>query len=135
MKKVLPQTTHEDETINRLMNGLAEASEIPGILEAISDRYEPEEVASIATLLLQKELETLEWPPLSGAEVVLKALELAIPIEDLLSTSCTYLSLYFQELDDVLAKCRSLVNQGADSLFFARDLLVQRLESLEGVAK
>ncbi|XXF78054.1 hypothetical protein P2318_34165 [Myxococcaceae bacterium GXIMD 01537] len=63
-----------------------------------------------AEALLQKQLQTLDWPPVFGLSLAGWALELNILSAAFLETACVYLSLYYPELDGDIARCRDLLD-------------------------
>ncbi len=82
--------------------------------------------------LLRQEFNVLEWQPLFGVSVLEAALDVGRASASFLDAACTYVSLYFQELDDVISRCRELLALGdANSLEEVATLLRRGLDSLE----
>jgi hypothetical protein len=101
-------------------------------LETLQRLHGGPQAASLVESLLEDDLQTLEWQPAFGLSLIQWALTLAPPSERLLATACTWLSLYYQELDDVIARCRSLLDQrGAPSLAEAGRTLTEALRGLD----
>jgi hypothetical protein len=88
--------------------------------------------SAVTEELLRQELDTLEWQPTFGASVIDAALGVGCANASFLEAACTYLSLYFQELDSDISRCRTLLDRGdSDSVVEAAILLRRSLDSLE----
>ncbi|RDV39153.1 hypothetical protein DV096_00850 [Bradymonadaceae bacterium TMQ3] len=94
----------------------------------------PECASEVVSGLFVTEFKQLEWLPLDGARFALACVSLAIPTLTLLSSVCVYLSMYFQELDEDISRCRELIEEGSiDSLLQARRLLMASILRLDGL--
>lgn len=106
--------------------------ELPSGLRALAQAEGPDEACSAAEELLRQELNVLEWQPLFGASVVGAALEAGCTSAPFLEAACAYVSLYFQELDADISRCRELLAHGdPGSLGEAAALLRRSLDSLQ----
>ncbi|MCY1081041.1 hypothetical protein [Archangium lansingense] len=106
--------------------------ELPRGLRALAASEGTDAASAAAEELLRQELEVLEWPPLFGVSVLGAALASGCDRASFIEAACTYVSLYFQELDADISRCRELVARGESiSLGEAAALLRRSLDSLE----
>ncbi|WPB79529.1 hypothetical protein KYC5002_10280 [Archangium violaceum] len=107
-------------------------NDIPHGLRALAAAEGIDAVCAAAEELLRQELDVLEWQPLLGASIVSAALEAGCTAAPFLEAACTYVSLYFQELDEDVSRCRELLARGdTGSLGEAAALLRRSLGALE----
>jgi hypothetical protein len=106
--------------------------ELPSGLRALAASEGIDAASAAAEELLRQEFEILEWPPFFGASVLGAALEAGCASAAFLDAACAYVSLYFQELDADISRCRGLLARGDTiSLEEAAALLRRILGSLE----
>jgi len=107
-------------------------SEISAALQAMRAHKGRDGAAALATSILEEELNRLEWSPRAGATIVLVALDVGTPTKPLLEAVCTYLWLYFQELDAAIAYCRELILQNGSGAFEeARAFLMEHIKNID----
>lgn len=99
---------------------------------ALASHETREIVSNVGEALLAHEMESLSWQPLAAARLILVLLDRASPSSNLMELSLNYLSMYFQELDDVIGVCRSRIATG-ESLSDVASSLVQALQRVDGV--
>jgi hypothetical protein len=87
--------------------GEHDAEALTAAIEALGQAAPAEAVSLAGETLLQHELTQLMWPPLQGARLVDALLAHGTPTASLLQTAMVYLSMYFQELDGLIADCRA----------------------------
>ena len=84
-------------------------------LEAVRRLHGAPQAVALTEALLRDEFNKLEWPPSSGLALIRWALGLGIPTNGFLEAACIYLSMYYQELDEDIARCRSLLDERSES--------------------
>jgi hypothetical protein len=75
-------------------------------LRHVAQRHGSARASAVAEAVLDDELQHLVWDPMGGVAFVGAALAVVDPAATLLDRVMIYLSLYFQELDSIVAQCR-----------------------------
>ncbi len=86
----------------------------------------------VGEALLAHELDSLDWEPLEGVQLITLLLERGGPSSTLMELCLIYLSLYFQELDNLIAACRERTRTGEPPSDISLDL-VPTLHQLSGI--
>lgn len=95
--------------------------------------HEPREVVGlVGEALLAHEMESLIWQPLEAVRLILVLIEWGSPSKRLLELALNYLSMYFQELDEVVEGCRGRIQAG-EPLSNISVALSSALNQMEGV--
>jgi hypothetical protein len=84
-------------------------------LEAFRRSRGAPQALMLTEALLRDELNKLVWPPAFGLALIQWALDLDLSTQGFLEAACIYLSLYYQELDEDIARCRSLLDERSES--------------------
>ncbi len=108
-----------------------DAASLLGPATVLAERGPRDLVDEVGRAILGNELGVLLWEPVVGARLIRVLLPAAVPSTALLEQAMIYLSLFFPELDDVIARCRSDVASAAAPADVA-GVLVAAIGTLEG---
>ena len=101
-------------------------------VSTVASREKSSVVDSIGEALMTHEMESLIWQPIEAARLILVLVERGGPSPRLLELALNYLSMYFQELDEVVEGCRSRIRAG-ESPPHISVALIGALRSVDGV--